>query len=752
MIRGLARKPIPLTVLILCLSIVARAQILTGTVVDPQRVPLKAVTIAVPALHRYGVTDTNGQFTFTHIPHGTYAVEFSIIGYRDMTYIVECRDDSTHVGATLSISPFIIPSLTVTASPEPASLESSALPATVIEGRDMEISRGQSIMDAMLDAPGMAGFSRGPGTSKPVIRGLSGERVLVLSDGARQESQSWDDEYSPEIDAFDLDRIEIVRGPGSVLYGSDAIAGVVNVIRSELRTAEEGAPVLAGIVDANLFSNNTQGAGAVSLSGATSGLQYRGHFTYRTAGDYVTPEKTVANSAESEMNFSATAGINPSWGNMTLDFTHVAREQNINVADDPLSTEKDATPFQQIGHDRVRLTAMVPLEAVRLEADVNWQSNVRKEFETRAAGDPDAMQAAVDLALTTISADVKAHHTLFSLLYGTGGISFSTQSNRTTGVKPLIPGFDQTNMAGYLLENVRAGHFDFSAGGRFDVRGLSILALNDSSLHVSAQSLSYNAATWSIGAVWHVLDEVSLALNRGLAWRAPSASELFIHGPDEGVVRYKIGDSTLVPEQSENLDASVRWVTPDFDASISAYDNTITHFIFLSPVGKKDSVTGFDEYQFKQASAEFFGAEFTLNARVLPWLLVNAGADFTHGDNFVTKTPLPLIPAPRARVGLRLIQPALWKINNPYLSFTTRNTFEQSRVIVYETVTGGYVLFSLGCGGEVPIGGSDVHVDFSVDNLMNKSYRDHLSRYKAYELDPGRNFVLRISVPVNVVH
>lgn len=721
------------------------AQSLSGHVQDDKGTPLRGVKIAVPALRRAVGSDSAGNFRMANVPRGTYAVEFSTIGYRDETRTVEISDGGATLAVTMRISPFQIPSLTITATAEPTSLEGSSLATAVVEGRDLEQTRGQALEAVLDNTPGVTGFSRGPGAAKPVIRGMMGDRVLVLSDGVRQEGQVWDEEQSPEIDAFDLERVEIVRGPASVLYGAGALGGVVNVIRPDVPSVERGADVLSGVAQANVFSNNGQIAGALTLSGATNDLGYRAHATYRNANDYNTPNGFVTNTGETEFNASATAGIDRAWGSLMLDVTHVARDQNIKV--DPEGPESDATPFQKIGHDRARVHGSFPISTLRLEADASVQMNARQEFETRVEGDPDAAQAAVDLTLTTLTVDARAHHSLFASSTGTAGVTVAGQTNTTAGIKPLIPGYDQTTLAGFVLENFRLGAVTVSVGGRYDARTLNVNAVNDSTMHVSSQSHSYGAVSGTAGLVWHIGGPFSFAANAGTAWRAPSAAELFIHGPDEGVVRYKIGDSSLVPENAFNVDASVRIVEDIFQAEFALFRNHVAHYIYLAPTGAKDAATGFDEYKQTQNDATLMGMEAAMQVECLSWLLANAGVDLVRGTLDGSGSPVPLMPATREKIGLRFVRPELWGARNPYLAVTLRHTEAQTRIGMFESETPEYTLVTIGLGAEVPVSGTVAHIDLTCENVANRAYFDHLSRYKEYALDPGRNFALRVRVP-----
>jgi iron complex outermembrane receptor protein len=751
------------------------AQTLSGSIVSENGAPLSNVSITIPALQRISVSDNDGNFVFRKLPHGTYIVEFNLIGHKRETREVSVTTDDASMTISLKPTPLELPALTVTAEPQPAPILETPLATTVVEGRQLQRERGQSLVQTIEFAPGVAAFSGGPLSMKPVIRGLSAQRVLVLSGGVRLESQTWDEPQSPEINVLDVDRIEIVRGPNSVLYGSDALGGVVNVVKPELQSVSEGAPVLHGIFTANGFSNSPQVASGISLSGASSVWNYRGNFSARFADDYSTPagktadghwvkSGSVFNSGGNEINGSAAIGTKQEWGTLALDVTHFGQkyfispepgrkeyELNINTG---LYDSLPAAPSQEIFHETATLYANLPMPIARIELTGTYQRNSRKE-EGVAETDADEQKKAdlgikpeAQLILNTLSFDAKAHHHAMGPFLGTVGVSTVYQMNETAGQNAIIPGFSAFSFAGYLYEELRVIHdLRFTGGLRFDSHRLHADA--NSQLGNSDQTLNFNAATGTAGLAWNVVEPLTFAVGAGRGWRAPVAAELFFKGSDEGAVRYKIGDNSLEPEVSLNVDVSARYSSSVLSAELSVFRNLIDRYIFLLPTGQK--VDGLDSYRYKQADATINGGEISLQAKVADWCVVNGGADVLRGTNNETDTPLPLVPANRIRAGIRVQRGELGGVQNAYASVRSRYMFAQDRVGLFETPTPAYALFDIGAGGDVEFGSYRFTIDLSVENVLDKPYFDHLSRYKNYALNPGRNIELRFSVPFEIV-
>lgn len=735
-------RPVSLLFRLFFVSVVfletAFGQRLSGRVTDEHDGPLVLVNISVPALHRGAVTDEEGTFTIEALKPGVYTIEFTLIGYAKETRSVTMTSEG-EVNLTIIMHQTVLqlPGVIVTGKPQPTDVLSSSQAVSSVEGRELDRLRGESVIQALENTTGVSTYTTGAGIVKPVIRGLSSQRVLVVSDGARQEGQQWGDEHAPEIDAFDVERIEVLRGPSSVLYGSDALGGVVNVIVHDLPSGELGSPALGGDLVLNGFTNNRHAAGSLSLEGAAGVLGYRAHFSARDAGDITTPEGKLFNSGLNEMNGGGMLGVKGSWGTLSLDYSHVGQE--LQIHEDP-AEDPEATPYQKIQHEKIHLHGDFLLSGIRLETDGSWQQNGRREFEAK-----DEAEAVLHLRLNTSSLDIKGHHQPLGPFFGTVGLSLMSQKNETLAEEKLIPGFTLLNLAGFVYEEGQFGNIILSAGLRYDTRSLEV---NETpNLGVNAQTRDYNALTGNVGLVYRASDPLSFTINVGRGWRAPSAFELFVDGVHEGTIQYLIGERNLENEQSLNVDLSIRFATNRLQSELIIYQNKISDYIFASPTGEIDTESGFQKYLLKQADATLVGAEWSLQAQASDWLILSGGFDYVRGTNDQTQNPLPYIPAARFKVGTKFTTASLWGIANPYFSANLKAVSSQDRVEEFETSTEGYALIDAGVGGEIALGSGRAYVDLRVENLFDEPYRDHLSRYKAYALNSGRNIGLKISIP-----
>lgn len=728
----------------------ARAQSLHGKISDDHSSPLGNVNVILRALSLQVSSTAEGAYEIRDLPSGTYTVEYHAIGYETETRSVQVTGDDVPVDVVLRASPLEMPAVTVTAKPQPSGIGSSAQPVSVIEGRELARGRGESIGQTIESMPGVSTFSRGPLSSKPVIRGLTAHRVVIAIDGTRHESQQWDDEQSPEIDGLDADRIEILRGPASVLFGSDALGGIVNVITQDSRTSEEmnGSP-LAGVLTLDGFTNNRAGSGSLSLSGIRDAFDYRGQFSARGTGDIMTPAGSLFNSGGSEINGGASVGLQQNWGTAGIRYSHFGQKLEISPDPEELASQPDLAPRQEITHDRILASLSTPFSGSRLELHGSWQQGERSEFEdAEKEGAEEKDTAGVKLRLSTIALDAKLHHAPVGPLKGTVGLSLMSQKNETLGLDPLIPAFTQTSYGAFVYEEYPLAPVAFSAGIRVDGRRLEVDRNDD--LGVLSQTRDYSAVTGTGGLVWNLDEEFSIAMSIGRGWRAPIAAELFSSGPDQEAGKFIVGRADFDPEESLDLDLTARAASPRFGGEFSVFNNRIQHYIFLRPTTAVDAGSGLPVYAADQADANLSGTEIDVHGVVTDALIIHGGFDMVIGKNLETGTWLPLIPAHRVKGGIRVALGPLGPIQRPFVTLDGKAVLDQERVDPLETRTGGYSLFAFGVGGEFAAGSRTVAVDLSVDNMFDRAYADHLSRYKEYALNPGRNFILHLGIPFTV--
>jgi len=708
---------------------------LSGLVTDTAGTPLGLVRVTVLEANRHTVTSPEGRYEIAGLPTGTYAVSFALVGYAPQVHRVTLRAGEVTLDVTLRPTLIELQELQVTASAIATTSLTSPQPTSIMSGEEVQSNRAASLGETISALPGVRNFSTGSGIGKPVIRGLSSNRVLVLADGQRLESQQWGDEHGPQVEAGEAERIEVIRGPASVLYGSDALGGVINVITPELPDALGRDPFVAGKFIAGYATNNEQPDGTATIEGASKGFGLRGSFTGRTSDDVRTPAGSLFNSGGRTLNGSVSAGHRGSWGSVAATYSH--RDEKVEIHEDP-AEDPTATPFQRIGDDRVHVHANLPVSASHLDVDLGYERNRRREF-----GEAGATDVVLGLLSRTYSADVRLHHPPVRGIAGIVGLTVLRNQFDKFGEETLIPNNAYTNAGVYAFEQVELGRWNLALGGRYDYRRLRVE--EDADLGVVAQRRTYNSVTGNVGVLYRVAEPVALVLNVGRGYRSPSASDLFSNGVHEGTLRFERGDSTLINETSINTDLALRIQTSNVVAEIGGFANFIDNFTFPDPSGQIDPASGLQIFDINQGQARLTGFEAAMDFHPTPFLHLRGTADYTRAQNRTSNLPLPFIPPFRATYSARLEGGEGGWVENPYLSIGGESNSKQTRIDPEDFAPAGYTLVNLGGGFAVPAGGNRVSFDLQLRNVFDKAYANFLSRYKTYALDPGRNFIVRVS-------
>src|SRR3989454_333118 len=491
-----------------------------------------------------------------------------------------------------------------------------------------------------------------------MIRGLAGARVLALVNGSRLEDCSWSDEDGPSVDPRLAERIEVIRGPASVLYGSDALGGVVNVIPAELPDANGGPAFARSGLELSGATNNAELGGALRVEGASGRLGWRATAIGRHAADLHTPAGELDNTGFGALSGEAAVGLRGSRGGAALRYARYGGEFKLLEANGPPAPATgEAGPERRLADDRVQLAGDYRLGTLRLEAKGQWQRHSLIEVSDEGGGTPGTEATAFDLLLNTGTLDVLLHHPAGPRVRGTIGASGLYQTNDTRGPIPLVPTARVRAAALFAFEQATLGRWSLLAGGRVDARHLG--PDSNAALGLSPQTRDYVAWSANVGFVYRPLPSLALAANLGRAWRAPTLFELFANGPHVGEARYEVGRSTLRPEAAANLDVSARWQGGRVSAEVAGYRNAIGRYMFLAP--------------------------------------------------------------------------------------TSHTVGRQTRLNPLDIPTAGYTLLNVDAGAEARFLGRAVRVDLTVRNAADASYRDFLSRYKEFALNPGRNVIVRVS-------
>ncbi len=763
--------------------------VLSGRVVTQDNAPLSNVLVRIAEYHVSTVSNEKGEYNLHGLHEGSYLVEFSHTGYRSYTHHVKLEGQRTELNVQLQQTVISTPTVNVTAAPMPSEWMHTPSSAAIVEGRALEDGRGQSLGETIQNVPGVNGFSSGPLQVKPVLRGLSDDRVLVLQDGLRHEAQTWDEPQTPEIDGMDAQRIEIVRGAESVLYGADAIGGVVNVIHPDL--FQQQSPTLEGRFSLNAFSNNGSAAAGLDLHGKSSAWFYRVHATGRLADDYsapagsvpywtpdttgglhyqkserVLPSGAVFNTGAQEFSASGSVGTVRDWGTVQFDYSHYGQKFFIHPEPGRLEYELNintmnvdtlpASPLQEVMHERAVLRSVIPFADARLSLCGSFQYDQRRE-EGVTESDADEVKkeelgipAEVQLDLYTMA--FKADLELENIV--TIGIDVDNQRNQSLGMKALIPEYTATNLGAFLYSKQELfSGMNVSAALRYDTKALAVAERRTKDtaaiLLNNAQDKSYSNLSAQLGLNYAFSNSLSITANLGTGWRAPVVAELYTFGRDEGEIQYKVGNDSLGNEQSQNIEINLRYHSDAARVEINAYRNHISDFIYLQPTTTISD--GVFEYFYRQADATFVGGELSAEFSIGSSFVIGAGADMVRAEFDASGHAVPRIPAARVLGSLSYLSPEFLGLQNFRLSINPRFSMEQSRIDSLEFVVPSYFLLGASVGGDLHTFGSPLHVALVADNILNQAYFDNLSRYRQLALNPGINIALKLSVPFGIV-
>lgn len=724
---GTAPEPVPTTL---------PAATVSGRVTGPDGITLAGVRIEVVEISRSTVTLDNGLYRLVNLPSGNYAISFTAIGYRPAVRRILVGNEDLTLDVALVQSAVEIAPVQVTASPLATTSLASPQPLSILSGDDLR--RGQrASLGAMLESQaGVRNLSTGSGIGKPVIRGLSSNRVLVLADGQRLENQQWGDEHGPNVETADAARIEVIRGPASVLYGSDALGGVINVIPPPLPDATGGRGFTTGSIGVGYNSNNREPEGTLSLAGASGGFGFRASGSARRSGDIRTPLGALTNSANESAGGTVMAGTRGGWGSLTGTFA--ARRERLEIHEDPVE-EPDFSGYQKVQSERAKVSLNLPVGgAARFAVDAGFERNDRQEFE-----EGDATEVGLGLTATTWTSDAHLHHVLSSRLGGIVGLQLLRTGFARYGEEVLIPENTMTNVGLYAFEQGEFGRWNLSAGMRFDHRRLTVEA--EQALGVEAGALDWNAVTGNVGALYHLAGNMALVANVGRGFRAPSSFDLFANGVHEGTVRFERGNATLENETSLNSDLAIRIQSDQVSAELGGFYNRIGGYIYPRPTATFDPESGFRIFDIVQGDARLYGMEAIVEWHASPVVHLRGTADYTNGHNLEIDQPLPFIPPLRVTYGLRF-EPEVRGVEAFYFGLNAETVTRQSRLDEVDVAPEGYTLVHAGVGLEVPVAGRGFNLSLSARNLLNTEYASFMSRYKEYALDMGRNVTLRVEM------
>jgi iron complex outermembrane receptor protein len=752
------------------------AAVLSGTALDENLMPVAGVQVSISRLRISTMTASDGRFRFADIAPGQYQARFESPSYLPLTLDADLRRGDASLTAVLK-SPELSEASAITVLAAPAATELFTAPSetSVLEGRRLEKKISPNVADMVSHEPGVNVITEAPGISKPVIRGLSGQNIVVAVDGIRNEVLQWGAEHAPEVDAFDAQKIEVIRGPQALLYGSDALGGVIEVSRAPLPDSAAGAPPLAGRLHAEVNANNAEIGSEAELYGASGAVGYKANVSQVNAGNYQSGQGIVQNSGFNQQSGDAILGVNEDWG--TLSGEYALTNKSIEQPD--LSP---TTQYQYLQHQEGAIKAAVNSGFARYDISTTWSQERRREYNSYAQGS-EGQPATLDWAESHYALYIKAHHRpLAGGLKGTWGLQLHHAVDNVSGVEQITPSFDENWGGAYAYEELPmfGDKLKLDAGAREDVAqydikatqvGISGVTFSNGNLTtltpVAAQTLRYSATTGAAGFVLQPSKPWVMTANAGWGFRWPVPFELFANGIHEGTDHFEVGDSHLNPEQDLNTDLSFRYKGARFRGTAAVYDNQFQSFIYETPTGNVATYQGlqYPVFDYTQGNASIYGGEFDLSEDASSWLELKEGGDLVRAWDEQTSTWIPYTPADRLKLGWKAHAGSWGALRSPYFSFDADLYRRQALTADFEVPTPAYSLFNVETGFELPVAMGGLSFDVGVDNLLNKSYYDNLSLLKPIveiqngvssvtppiALDPGRAVYGKLTLPFGLI-
>ncbi|WMJ74356.1 TonB-dependent receptor [Cytophagaceae bacterium ABcell3] len=763
---------------------------LRGTIINPEGEKLEGAFVRNPDSKKTQITDKNGNFHFTEVNEGVNHLHVTHSDYQDKLLHLDLTSD-TVLEIVLDYKVHELDEVIITSDPlKQTRLQSSVLSESISQ-QYIDRNAGTTLMNTLEKRPGISSINMGVGISKPVIRGLSFNRVVVADNGIKQEGQQWGADHGLEIDQYDVENLEIIRGPASLVYGSDALGGVINIKHDKLLPENTHTGQVRTLYRS---FNDTYGLSAMA-KGNINNWGYRINLTGLDYGDYRVPAKEftynrfvlpvynerLKNTAGRERHFSLKVARKHKKSVSSVTFSGFNQVAGIFSGAMGIPTAYQLVhdgdfrnielPKQDVRHYKIISNHILSFQNFKWETDLGFQHNNRKEHSfphAHGQDTTDGSDLALHLILNTFTLNtrlVKEGEKLSSVY----GLQASFQDNRTGGFEFLIPDYYAFQKGLYTVQKYKFSPRLYVNGGiRFEYGHISAEETwfpfyfmgerIDTTLRsplLKRDFFNYSAA---LGASYILTEDLNLKLNFGKTFRLPAAPELTANGMHHGTFRYERGRPDLNPEQGYQFDLVLAYNAPRLKLTFSPYYNYFTNYIYLSPSGVFPTINidgtlypipeAGQEYSFRQTPALHRGAEAELVWRINKKWNYNLTGDLVYADNLITGLPLPFTPPPSVKNEIVF---ELAKLKGNWRNFFVSGEYQlyapQKRVERNELETPGFQLFNIASGVSFNIKDVSASLYFQVHNLTDEKYFNHLSRYRLLNLpEPGRTFNVTLKV------
>ncbi len=785
-----------------CVGIKAQSyHSLSGFIHDEDGMPIAGATVVLKPSGEGTVSDSDGFYSIAALAGGSYAIEVSFLGFRSHrdTLIIQ---ENTVYNITLNPIPVFLDIFEVSDNLIQRKSREAPLQLDIIDAAYLQQNLAGSFMKTLEKLPGLTQIEIGSGNSKPVIRGLGFNRVLVLENGIRHEGQQWGSDHGLEIDQHAVESVHITRGPASFLYGSDAIGGVVHIKQNYIpeRNSIDGSLSFTGRT-----VNDLWGVSA-AINGRKEDFYFKSRYTYNAYGDYRVPADSVniysyrwplknqrlRNTAGKEKAFHATAGMLKSNYSSRLIFSIVDNEsgffanarglepRNVDTTLHDKSHRDILLPSQKVRHLKLISQSVFNISLGTIEVDIGFQNNYREEYGAYTQHGympvklppPFSESPSMELMLDK---NVFTGHLRYNINLGekhefTTGVSAEFQENKKGGWAFIIPDYRQQTASLFIYDKIQCNsNLQIHAGLRYDAGRLHTKSYSDwfetpvldtegdtiafeYLTRAQARQRDFHNLSWALGASYNK-GAISLKGHIGKSFRMPLANELSSNGVNYHNFRYEKGHASLSAETAYQLDLGFEYAVKQRSLRVSPFISYFPNYIYLTPSHRYDYLYGAGNqiFNYTQNQVWLAGGELFYTERITEKLTGALNAEYIYAYQMSGNKKgfsLPFTPPPSVLLSIDYHFNKVAFLTNSHMGINSRVTAPQERIVPPERKTEGYYIFNITAGTTVSFRKNTLNINFQINNLLNRKYMSHVNYYRLIGLpEAGRNFALHLQLP-----
>ncbi len=776
---------------------------ISGQVLDEKGLILPGATLVVVENQLASTTNNQGDFVLGPLKYGVYHIHTSFLGYSCQDVEIRVNQKQNQIVITMKPAVEQLDEVTITDHTHDHRKNQDPLNVEQVNQEYLNRNRGGSLMQSLERLPGVSTIEIGSGQSKPVIRGLSFNRVVVVENGLKHEGQQWGLEHGLEIDQYAVENVEVIKGPASLLYGSDAIGGIIDI--KPLRFPQP--KTLKASVETHYKSNNHSLGYSIHLEGRREKWFFNARISQIRFSDFRVPTDSVSvysfkvplkdqrlrNTAGNEngqhldlgyisSNFNSTfylSRYNSQSGFFANAHGLEPRQVDTELHDKSISDIQE--PYHNATHYKITNVSHIYAGLHHLSLEAGYQKNIRtewsdyvthgympSEFPTHLSF-PRNLEVGFnkDVWSAQLKDEVKTGNHQFTV-----GLSSGWQHNTIDGRGFIIPAFEQLNLGVFVYDKIKIGtQWWLHAGLRYDYGQISTHEYHDwfespvitetDTIYTYLQRSSdltrvFSELTWAIGVNYNT-GHFSFKANAGKSFRMPIAKELASNGVNYHFFSYEIGDNDLDAETSYQVDLTTEWNFPVWAVQISPFASYFPNYIYLNPTSDYDFLYGAGNQVFRYTQSEVmrYGGEIHAHYKILDHLKAGFIGEYIY--SIQTTGPkkgfgLPFAPPANVLFNLAWQTKGGKYFTEPFFSADYQYTFPQNQIVPPEKKSAGYHLFHISMGTKVKLKNQMLELNVQVKNLFNTKYYNHTSYYKLIDLpEPGRSFIVSLKIPITIV-